>query len=85
MEKVEAESHNKKFEIVIALTGMMGGALLPFIQFLGWGFFVFLIANFLSMIFFYGRKMYWLAALAFYFVIVDGIGVWIHLLKGWLI
>ena len=48
-------------------------------------FFVFLIANFLSMIFFYGRKMYWLAALAFYFVIVDAIGVWINLLKGWLV
>jgi hypothetical protein len=80
---MEDATHSKKFEIVIALTGMMGGALLPFSEFLGWGFFVFLIANFLSMIFFYGRMMYWLAALAFYFVIVDGIGVWIHLLKDW--
>ena len=80
---MEDATHSKKFEIVIALTGMLGGALLPFSEFLGWGFFVFLIANFLSMIFFYGRKMYWLAALAFYFVIVDGIGVWIHLLKDW--
>ena len=85
MEKVETNAHNKKFEIVIALTGMLGGIMLPFPEYLGWGFFVFLIANFLSMIFFYGRKMYWLAALAFYFVIVDAIGVWINLLKGWLV
>jgi len=85
VENVETETHNKKFEIVIAITGMTGGAMLPFPEFLGWGFFVFLIANLLSMIFFYGRKMYWLAALAFYFVIVDGIGMWINLLKGWLV
>jgi hypothetical protein len=82
---MERGSHSKKFEIIIAITGMLGGAMLPFPPLLGWGFFVFLIANFLSMIFFYGRKMYWLACLAFYFVIVDAIGVWINLLKGWLV
>ena len=82
---VEEGAHNKKFEIIIAITGMLGGIMLPFPDYLGWGFLVFLIANFLSMIFFYGRKMYWLAALAFYFVVVDAIGVWINLLKGWLV
>lgn len=85
MGDMEKGTHSKKFEIIIAITGMVGGIMLPFPEYLGWGFLVFLIANFLSMIFFYGRKMYWLAALAFYFVVVDAIGVWINLLKGWLI
>ena len=77
-------THSKKFEITIAVLGMIGGAILPFPSLIGWGFVVFAIVNFLSMIFFVGRKMYWLAALSFYFVIVDSVGVWINLLKDWI-
>lgn len=76
-------THSKKFEITIAVLGMIGGAILPFPSLIGWGFVVFAIVNFLSMIFFVGRKMYWLAALSFYFVIVDSVGIWINLLKEW--
>tara|TARA_B100000676_G_C18055803_1_gene834336 strand:+ start:2137 stop:2385 length:249 start_codon:yes stop_codon:yes gene_type:complete len=76
-------THNKKFEITIAVMGMIGGAILPFPGLIGWGFVVFAIVNLLSMVFFIGRKMYWLAALSFYFVIVDSVGVWINLLKDW--
>ena len=77
-------THSKKFEITIAVLGMIGGAILPFPSLIGWGFVVFAIVNFLSMIFFVGRKMYWLAALSFYFVIVDSVGIWINLLKDWI-
>jgi|TARA_B110000858_G_C17552610_1_gene358784 hypothetical protein len=73
--------HDKRFEIVIAIMGMAGGAILPFPSLVGWGFVVFALVNLLSMIFFTGRKMYWLAALSFYFVIVDVIGVWINLIQ----
>ena len=73
-------AHNKQFEIVIAVLGMIGGGILPFPELIGWAFVVFVIVNFLSMIFLVGRKMYWLAALAFYFLVVDSIGIWIHLL-----
>jgi len=76
-------THSKKFEITIAVLGMIGGAILPFPHLIGWGFVVFAIVNFLSMIFFVGRKMYWLAALSFYFVVVDSMGIWINLLKEW--
>ena len=76
-------TQSKKFEITIAVLGMIGGAILPFPSLIGWGFVVFAIVNFLSMIFFVGRKMYWLAALSFYFVIVDSVGIWINLLKEW--
>ena len=55
-------THNKQFEIVIAILGMIGGGILPFPELIGWGFLVFAIVNFLSIIFFAGRKMYWLAA-----------------------
>ena len=61
--------------------GMIGGGIIPFPDLIGWGFVVFAIVNLLSIIFFFGRKMYWLAALAFYFVVVDSIGIWIHLLQ----
>ena len=74
-------THNKQFEIVIAILGMIGGGILPFPELIGWGFLVFAIVNLLSIVFFVGRKMYWLAALAFYFVVVDSIGIWIHLLQ----
>jgi hypothetical protein len=74
-------NHNKKIEITIAILGMMGGAILPFPSLIGWGFVIFTIVNLLSMIFFIGRKMYWLAALSFYFVVVDAIGVWINLIE----
>tara|TARA_A100001037_G_scaffold300061_1_gene326859 strand:- start:5948 stop:6196 length:249 start_codon:yes stop_codon:yes gene_type:complete len=77
-------THDKKFEITIAILGMMGGAILPFPELIGWGFVVFTIVNLLSMVFFIGRKMYWLAALSFYFVVVDAVGVWINLLKDWI-
>ena len=73
-------THNKQFEIVIAVLGMIGGGI-PFPELIGRGFLVFAIVNLLSIIFFVGRKMYWLAALAFYFVVVDSIGIWIHLLQ----
>ena len=73
--------HDKRYEIVIAIMGMAGGAILPFPSLVGWGFVVFALVNLLSMIFFTGRKMYWLAALSFYFVIVDVIGVWINLIQ----
>ena len=73
--------HSKKFEITIAILGMTGGAILPFPDLIGWGFVIFAIVNFLSMIFFIRQKMYWLCALSFYFVIVDGIGVWINLIQ----
>ena len=73
--------HNKQFEIVIAILGMIGGGIIPFPDLIGWGFVVFAIVNLLSIVFFVGRKMYWLAALAFYFVVVDSIGIWIHLLQ----
>tara|TARA_B100000579_G_scaffold437176_1_gene465493 strand:- start:81 stop:329 length:249 start_codon:yes stop_codon:yes gene_type:complete len=76
-------THDKRFEITIAVLGMIGGAILPFPHLIGWGFVVFAIVNFLSMIFFVGRKMYWLAALSFYFVVVDSVGIWINLLKEW--
>lgn len=74
-------THSKKFEISIAILGMIGGGIIPFPDLIGWGFVVFAIVNLLSIIFFFGRKMYWLAALAFYFVVVDSIGIWIHLLQ----
>ena len=74
-------THSKQFEIVIAILGMIGGGIIPFPDLIGWGFVVFAIVNLLSIIFFFGRKMYWLAALAFYFVVVDSIGIWIHLLQ----
>ena len=74
-------THNTQFEIVIAVLGMIGGGILPFPELIGWGFLVFAIVNLLSIIFFVGRKMYWLAGLAFYFVVVDSIGIWIHLLQ----
>ena len=77
----DEKPHDKRFEIVIAILGMIGGGILPFPELIGWGFVVFAIVNFLSIIFFVGRKMYWLAALAFYFVVVDSIGIWIHLLS----
>ena len=57
--------HNKQFEIVIAILGMIGGGIIPFPDLIGWGFVVFAIVNLLSIVFFVGRKMYWLAALAF--------------------
>ena len=75
------EKHNKKFEIAIAVLGIMGGAILPFPDLIGWGFVVFTIVNLLSMIFFIRQKMYWLCALSFYFVVVDAIGVWINLIQ----
>ena len=74
-------THNKKFEISIAILGMIGGGIIPFPDLIGWGFVVFAIVNLLSIVFFVGRKMYWLAGLAFYFVVVDSIGIWIHLLQ----
>ena len=39
------DKHNKKFEIVIAVLGMMGGAILPFPDLIGWGFVVFTIVS----------------------------------------
>ena len=78
-------AHNKQFEIVIAVLGMIGGGILPFPELIGWGFLVFAIVNLLSIVFFVGRKMYWLAGLAFYFVVVDSIGIWIHLLQKFFI
>ena len=39
--------HNKKFEIAIAVLGMIGGAILPFPSLIGWGFVVFTIVNLL--------------------------------------
>ena len=42
-----AKKHNKKFEIAIAVLGMMGGAILPFPALIGWGFLVFAIVNLL--------------------------------------
>ena len=80
-EREANEKHNKKFEITIAVLGMMGGAILPFPDLIGWGFVVFTIVNLLSMIFFIRQKMYWLCALSFYFVVVDAIGVWINLIE----
>ena len=63
-------THSKKFEITIAVLGMIGGAILPFPDLIGWGFVVFAIVNFLSMIFFVGRKMYWLAAPTYIVLII---------------
>ena len=34
----QKQTHNKQFEIVIAILGMIGGGILPFPELIGWGF-----------------------------------------------
>lgn len=70
---------NKILEILICILSILGGSIIPFPGFIGYGFLVFCIVNILQIILFNRKKLKLLMLLSVYFFVFDGFGVYIHL------